>query len=397
MKEVKDSPRAHVRIGYDGRVHKTYRGRMAEERYHTEKTILRFLERRGCDFVPRMLDCDDDQLLLVMSNCGQPVDTMTQPKMDALFDELEGFGVRHADQATRNVTYDARRGRLCVIDFEFADLVDKHPTRPAWTILRWAGKVDKGRFRKQNDDTLAVFTIDQEGFRQLAEEGEANIEDGDLVFVVCDGMGGAAAGDLASEMIVGRLREKIPRTYEQAANHLYPDRLGVLKECLEDTHEAVNRLAEKKRHLAGMGATVTLCWFTPENVYYGHVGDTRLYRLRQGETEQITEDHSRPWQLMKRGQINEREYRAHPQKNIIQQAIGAGRQIVAPMIGALALRKDDWFLLCSDGLIGGLWEKHVKGILGQASSPSAITAELLTKSLEDDGRDNISLVTVEVS
>lgn len=332
-----------------------------------------------------------------MSNCGQPVDTMTQPKMDALFDELEGFGVRHADQATRNVTYDARRGRLCVIDFEFADLVDKHPTRPAWTILRWAGKVDKGRFRKQNDDTLAVFTIDQEGFRQLAEEGEANIEDGDLVFVVCDGMGGAAAGDLASEMIVGRLREKIPRTYEQAANHLYPDRLGVLKECLEDTHEAVNRLAEKKRHLAGMGATVTLCWFTPENVYYGHVGDTRLYRLRQGETEQITEDHSRPWQLMKRGQINEREYRAHPQKNIIQQAIGAGRQIVAPMIGALALRKDDWFLLCSDGLIGGLWEKHVKGILGQASSPSAITDELLTKSLEDDGRDNISLVTVEVS
>ena len=396
MREVKDSPRAHVRIGYDGRVHKTYRGRMAEERYHTEKTILRFLERRGCDFVPRMLDHDDDELLIVMSNCGQPVETMTQGKMDSLFDELEGFGVRHADQAARNVTYDARRGRMCIIDFEFADLIDKKPALLGWSTLRWSGKVDMGRFRKKNDDNLAVFTIDQEGFRALPEEGEANIEDGDLVFVICDGMGGATAGDLASEMIVGRLRERIPLTYEQAANHLYPDRLGVLKECLEDVHLAVNGLAEKHPHLAGMGATVTLCWFTPENVYYGHVGDTRLYRLRNNETEQITDDHSRPWQLMKRGELNEREYRSHPRKNIIQQAIGAGMKDLEPMIGTLPIRKADWFLLCSDGLIGGLWQKHVCEILGKATTPAAITDELLTKSLEDDGRDNISLATVEI-
>ena len=72
MRDVKDSPRAHVRIGYDGRVHKTYRGRMAEERYHTEKNLLRFLERRGCDFVPRVLECHDEELLLVMGLVALP-------------------------------------------------------------------------------------------------------------------------------------------------------------------------------------------------------------------------------------------------------------------------------------------------------------------------------------
>lgn len=397
MKDVKDSPRAHVRIGYDGRVHKNYRGRLAEERYFTEKKILRYLERRGCDFVPRVLECKDDELLLVMSNCGQPVETMTQGKMDSLFDELEGYGVRHADQAARNVTYDARRGRLCVIDFEFADLLVERSAQSSWSKVQWSGKTDIGRFRKRNDDTFAAFTVDHTGFRKLDDEGEANIQDGDVVFVICDGMGGAQAGDLASEMIVGRLREMIPSTYEQVANHLYPDRLGVLKQCLEQVHEAVNALGGKRDHLTGMGATVTLCWFTPENAYFGHVGDTRLYRSREGKVEQITEDHSRPWQLMQRGEINEREFRTHPRKHVLQQAIGAGLQEVEPMVGSLTLREGDWFLLCSDGLIGGLWQKHVSEILAKASTPADTTEELLSKSLEEDGRDNIGLVTVTMS
>ena len=399
MKDLKDSPRALVRIGYDNRVYKTYRGRLAEERYHTEKRILRFLERQGCDFVPRVLDSDDDELQLTMTNCGQPVSQMNQSKLDKIFDELEGFGVRHADQAVRNVTYDVNRGRFCVIDFEFADLATKVPLEGRWSKLRWSGTTDIGRFRKRNDDTFLVFTIDEEGFRKLPDEGEADIEDGDIVFVVCDGMGGAASGDLASEMIAGRLREMIPQTYQQLANHLYPDRPGVLQECLEQVHKAVNTIGQKRPHLAGMGSTVTVCWFTPENAYFGHVGDTRLYRLRQQVLEQLTEDHSGPWRSFKRGDINEREWRNHPRKHVLQQAIGARIQEIKPQIGTLAPVGDDWFLMCSDGLIGGLWDKHVQQILGGAkadTAPSELTHALLRKSLADDGRDNISLVTIHV-
>lgn len=400
MKEVKDSPRATVRIGYDNRVYKTYRGRLAEERYHNEKKLLSYLERRGCDFVPRVLDSNDDELQLVMSSCGQPVTQMSPEKMDKIFTELEKYGVRHDDQAVRNITYDVHRGRFCVIDFEFAKPVEDLATvERGWTRVRWSGKVDKGRFRKRNDDTFLAFTIDEEGFRQLPDSGEADIESGDLVFVVSDGMGGAKAGDLASEMIAGRLREMIPQTYQQAANNFYPDRPGVLEECLQHVHGAVNHLAEKRSHLAGMGATVTVVWFTPENAYYGHAGDTRLYQFRGGDLTQLTEDHALAWQRLQRGEINEREWRSHPRKHILQQAIGAGLQSIEPQIGAFLPRNGDHYLLCSDGLMGGLWDKHVKEILGKGNcdtGPEELTQELLTKSLANDGRDNISLVTIAV-
>lgn len=390
-----------VRIGYDNRVYKTYRGRLAEERYHNEKKLLGFLERRGCDFVPRVLDSNDDELQLVMSNCGQPVTTMTQEKMDKIFGDLESYGVRHDDQAMRNITYDAMRVRFCVIDFEFAKPVGAEAkVERGWSTVRWSGKVDPGRFRRQNDDTFRAFTIDEEGFRELPETGEASIEDGDLIFVVSDGMGGATSGDLASEMITGRLREMIPQTYQQAANYLYPDRPGVLSECLTQVHTAVNQVGEKKPRLAGMGATVTILWLTPENAYFGHVGDTRLYLMRKGDLEQITDDHCRVWQLYKRGELNERECRTHPRRHILQQAIGAGIKEIDPQIGALPPRAKDRLLLCSDGLIGGLWDKHIKQILGTTTSsatPETITEKLLSQSLAEDGRDNISLVTIEIA
>ncbi|MGY8690672.1 MAG: PP2C family protein-serine/threonine phosphatase, partial [Verrucomicrobiales bacterium] len=339
-------------------------------------------------------------LKLTMTNCGRPVAQMNQAKMDKIFDELEQFGVRHADQAVRNVTYDVNRGRFCVIDFEFADFIAKTPIENGWSRLRWSGRTDIGRFRKRNDDTFLAFTIDDEGFRQLPDEGEASIEDGDVVFVICDGMGGATSGDLASEMIAGRLREVIPRTYQQVANHLYPDRPGVLQECLEDVHNAVNLIGEKRPHLAGMGATVTVCWFTPENAYFGHVGDTRLYQLRQSNLAQLTEDHSGPWRSFKRGEINEREWRNHPRRHILEQAIGAGLQEIKPQIGTISPVSEDWFLMCSDGLIGGLWDKHVKQMLGDTTpdtAPADLTQMLLRKSLADDGRDNVSLVTIQAT
>ena len=120
MREMKDSAVATVRIGYDGLVHKRYRGPKAKERYENEVRILRYLEEQGCDFVPRVVEAHPEDLYLVTSNAGRIVSRISDQKMNELFDELERYGVRHDDRAARNITYNPQTGRFCVIDFEFA-------------------------------------------------------------------------------------------------------------------------------------------------------------------------------------------------------------------------------------------------------------------------------------
>lgn len=123
MHQVKDTLRATVRIGYDGRVHKTFRGPNAQERFDTEVKVLRFLEKMQCPFVPRLLESDPEQLKIVTSSCGQRVDHLDDDRRVELFAELEKYGVRHDDAETRNVTYRQSDGRFCLIDFEFATIL----------------------------------------------------------------------------------------------------------------------------------------------------------------------------------------------------------------------------------------------------------------------------------
>lgn len=124
MHEVKDTARALVRIGYDGRVHKTFRGHMAKERFEHEVRVLRHLEAQGCTFVPRLLEVDPATLKIITTHCGGRVDQMNEHRQRELFAELEKFGVRHEDRELRNITYRVGDGRFCVIDFEFATLLE---------------------------------------------------------------------------------------------------------------------------------------------------------------------------------------------------------------------------------------------------------------------------------
>jgi tRNA A-37 threonylcarbamoyl transferase component Bud32 len=123
MNQVKDTLRATVRIGYDGRVHKTFRGPKAEERFATEVRVLRHLEARGCPFVPRLLEAEPERLKIVTTNCGSHVEHLDEERAKELFAELEPYGVRHDDAETRNVTYRQSDGRFCLIDFEFATIL----------------------------------------------------------------------------------------------------------------------------------------------------------------------------------------------------------------------------------------------------------------------------------
>ncbi len=124
MHDIKDTKRATVRIGYDGRVHKTYRGPFADKRYENEVRVLHYLEEKNCTFVPRLLEEDPDKLYIITSSCGQTAPKVSQEKCDSLFAELETYGVRHGDAFARNITYSAKLGRFCIIDFEFSSIIE---------------------------------------------------------------------------------------------------------------------------------------------------------------------------------------------------------------------------------------------------------------------------------
>ena len=130
MLKVKDTLRSTVHLSYDGRVVKVFHGPKADERFANEVRILRHLEARGCNFVPRVLEADPEKLRLVTSNCGGRVEHLDAQRTKEIFAELEQFGVRHDDPEVRNVTYRQSDGRFCVIDFEFATLLSDSPASP---------------------------------------------------------------------------------------------------------------------------------------------------------------------------------------------------------------------------------------------------------------------------
>jgi len=124
MPEAKNTRRASVHIGYDGRVHKIYRDERADERMATEVAVLKHLGDQGCTFVPRLLEVDWEQKKIITSNCGTRVQHLSDRKIEQLFGKLEKYGVRHEDPFLRNITYRNTDGEFCLIDFEFATLLD---------------------------------------------------------------------------------------------------------------------------------------------------------------------------------------------------------------------------------------------------------------------------------
>lgn len=130
MLQVKDTLRATVNLGFDGRVFKVYHGPDAEKRFANEVKVLRHLEARGCNFVPRLLEADPERLRIITTNCGSRVEHLDAERARVLFAELETYGVRHDDPDVRNVTYRQSDGRFCVIDFEFATILPDFKAAP---------------------------------------------------------------------------------------------------------------------------------------------------------------------------------------------------------------------------------------------------------------------------
>ncbi len=410
MREAKNTARAVVRIGYDGRVHKQFRATNARERFENEVCVLKYLEKRGCDFVPRLLEADPQELKIVTTNCGALVQHMGDDRLAELFKELEKYGVRHDDPFLRNVTYRAADGRFCIIDFEFATILDptfksdvasstaKMAVQPL--AFRWSGMTDIGKFRPNNEDAFLAITFDNREFHYLGRVGEVKSSGLDFVFAVSDGMGGEKSGEFASRFAVENITRLLPHRFELSPGNYTAGFTGMLSELFQNIHRQLTKLGNSYQEGRNMGATLSLVWLVRGQMYFAHIGDSRIYHLpADGPMRQMTEDHTYVGYLRRSGQINEREQRFHPRKNVLAQSLGAGNQHIQPQIGIYSCKPGDKFLLCTDGVIDGLWDRGLEELLRDPPAelaPLPPAQRIVRTAVAESGRDNATAVVVEV-
>ena len=174
----------------------------------------------------------------------------------------------------------------------------------------------------------------------------------------------------------------------------------MLTELFGEIHRALAYVGSCYEECHGMETTLSLCWFTPGWMYFGHIGDSRIYYLpARAEIKQLSHDDTHVGWLFRNGKLNEREARTHPRRNVLQKALGGGNQFVDPQVGAVAYEPGDIFLLCTDGLVEGLYDHHLVELL-PARKPMANgvnpAQRLVEASLENDGRDNTTALVIQV-
>jgi protein phosphatase len=219
----------------------------------------------------------------------------------------------------------------------------------------------------------------------------------DFAFAVSDGMGGAKAGEFASRITTEKIAHLLPRSFRQAAVGLEPGFTEVLEELFDQIHRALAWLGGSYLECAGMEATLSLCWFTPDWLYFGHIGDSRVYYIpaRGHAVKQLTEDDTHVGWLLRQGQLNERQARCHPRRNVLQKALGGANQFVTPQAGRVGYERGDIFLLCTDGLMECLYNDHLRELLrGPGSDGGA--RRLVEAALANGARDNVTALVVEV-
>lgn len=234
-------------------------------------------------------------------------------------------------------------------------------------------KTDRGRVRTDNQD--AYFA--------------GKITDGSVFAVVCDGMGGANAGNVASELAVRHISEYVIRSYRDGMN--MTDTEKTLKNAIVSANISLYDKAVSNAELAGMGTTAVAAFVKDGTAVIAHVGDSRIY-LVNGEIKQLTRDHSVVQSLIESGKITPEDAKVHPRKNVITRALGA-EENVAVDSDCLNLSNGDTLLLCSDGLTNFLDDKDILTVF-QNNDISAVAERLVEEANKNGGGDNITVVTV---
>ena len=224
---------------------------------------------------------------------------------------------------------------------------------------------DTGRQRSTNQDSF----------------GEGLAPDGGRLAIVADGMGGHAGGETASRLAVDAVQNVV------AQSSGAPD--ATLREALETANRAVHDESQRNAQLMGMGTTGVAMLFGADAAFIANVGDSRAYRLRDGEIEQLTDDHSLVAELQRRGIISEEEALVHPRRNEVLRSLGVEPEVTVDLF-AVELRAGDVFLLCSDGLSGVVRDAEIAEVL-RREPPEQAVRTLVDFANERGGPDNVTV------
>lgn len=225
-------------------------------------------------------------------------------------------------------------------------------------------RTDIGRVRKLNED--AAWLDEKKG-----------------VFAVADGMGGHLAGEVASGIAIEAVQRMAKVCSEPG--------ISVLRETVAAAHEQIQEHARGNAQRAGMGTTLSLMWRGYKYVYIAHIGDSRIYRMREGRLEQITQDHSLVEELVRARLITKEEARTHPRRNIITRALSTDGDGMPDLLAA-DIRPGDIWLLCTDGLCGMITDEEISRTLDSGMSLDEMADSLMQQALAAGGRDNVTLI-----
>lgn len=241
----------------------------------------------------------------------------------------------------------------------------------ALMLVNWGAATDTGALRVQNEDSF------------LAEDG---------MFVVADGMGGHNAGEVASAMAIKMLGDAQKAGVKDA---------NQLSEVIKQINKAIFQASADQTDQRGMGTTLTALALTPSNrnsevsVSVANIGDSRTYLLRNGEFRQVSVDHSYVQELVSEGLITKEEARTHARRNIVTRALGIEPN-VAVDTWTLPLINGDRYILCSDGLVDEVTDEAIEQCVKQPISPQKLADQLVVIANQNGGRDNITVVVVDV-
>lgn len=208
--------------------------------------------------------------------------------------------------------------------------------------------------------------------------------------LVCDGMGGQSAGNIASDMACGIITDKIRKAVETGGAD---DPRGLLEAAVREANYSVYKRSMVEPECRGMGTTVVVTFVRGNTAYCAHVGDSRIYLLRNDCLLQVTRDHSLVQELMEKGEIKPEEMRTHPGRNMITRAVGVGLTVETDLM-QIPLETGDKLLLCSDGLTNMVPNKQIAEILLQNGGEQAC-ALLIQEANNAGGMDNITAVVIE--
>lgn len=244
--------------------------------------------------------------------------------------------------------------------------------------IQYASISDIGFRRRNNQDRCAVHVCpDEETFRQRGH-----------LFLVADGMGGHAVGELASKIAV----DTLPHTFYKLKQVETP---AALQQAIEAANQTIYDRSSHNRDFERMGTTCTALVLSPAGAIIGHVGDSRAYRVREGRIDQLTFDHSLQWELLRQGNLTAEEIFMHQPRNVITRSLGPEPKVCVDLEGPFPVLPGDTYLLCSDGLTGHVQDSEIGAILTEL--PPAEACRLLVNLANlRGGSDNITVVVARV-